>query len=225
MNTPMLTDLCGSPRARLILAHGAGAPMDSAFMNHIAQGCCQLGIEVVRFEFPYMAARREGGGKRPPNKQPQLLATWQEMIDRYCDDPLPLFIGGKSMGGRMATLCAVANASSACRGIVCLGYPFHPPGRPTQLRVEHLRHLRVPALIVQGTRDQLGSQEEVKAYDLGERVQCHWIDTGNHDLMPLKRSGLTYDQAMTTAIQAVTDFIAFMLGANSAEQGHYGHAR
>lgn len=222
---PILINSCASPRARLILAHGAGAPMDSAFMNRVAEDCCLSGIEVVRFEFPYMAMRREGGGKRPPDKQPQLIAAWQDMIDRYCIEPVPLFIGGKSMGGRMATLWAVSNNSSACRGIVCLGYPFHPAARPEKLRVEHLRHLPVPTLIVQGTRDQFGTQDEVREYNLGEQIQCHWIDTGNHDLMPLKRSGLTYDQVMTDATKTVSDFIAAILGAGCTEPRHYEHVQ
>lgn len=211
MTASALVDGCVAPWARLLLAHGAGAPMDSEFMNAIARDCSRLGIEVVRFEFPYMAQRREGGSRRPPNKQEVLLDTWQSVIDAYSSDPLPLFIGGKSMGGRIATLWAAGRPIGPCRGLVCLGYPFHPAGKPESLRIAHLPDLPLPALIVQGTRDKLGSQEEIASYALGAQVTCHWIATGNHDLAPLKRSGATHEQAITEAAGAIAAFMAKQL--------------
>lgn len=207
MNVPVLVDSCACPHARLLLAHGAGAPMDSTFMNEMAGKCSRRGIEVVRFEFPFMMQRRKSGGRRPPDRQEVLLAVWQTMVDHYSAERLPLFVGGKSMGGRMATLWA-ANEGALCRGVICLGYPFHPAAKPEKLRVAHLPNLRVPVLIVQGTRDALGSQDEVVDYELGEQVRCHWIATGNHDLLPLKRSGTTQQQALTDAADAIALFIA-----------------
>lgn len=205
---PVLVDGCACPHARLLLAHGAGAPMDSAFMNEMAGECSRRGIEVVRFEFPFMMQRRKGGTRRPPDKQAILLAAWQTMVDHYSAERLPLFVGGKSMGGRMATMWAATSEAALCRGVVCLGYPFHPATKPEKLRIAHLSNLRVPVLIVQGTRDALGSQDEVVDYELGEQVRCHWIATGNHDLLPLKRSGMTQQQALTEAADAIAQFIA-----------------
>lgn len=207
MYPPVLIDDCDAPQARLLLAHGAGAPMDSPFMNSIAYECSQRGMEVVRFEFPFMAQRRAGGKKRPPNTQEVLLETWQTMVDRYSTGSLPLFVGGKSMGGRMATLwAAAARRQPACRGILCLGYPFHPAGKPQRLRIAHLSSLSLPVLIVQGTRDAFGSRDEVAGYALGEGVRFHWIESGDHDLRPLKRSGVTQQQALVEAASAIAAF-------------------
>jgi predicted alpha/beta-hydrolase family hydrolase len=136
------------------LAHGAGAPMDSPFMNTIAAGLGAAGIRVARFEFPYMRRPRETGERRPPDREPALRQAWLEAIAAL-GGAERLVIGGKSMGGRMASLVA---DEAAVRGLVCLGYPFHPPGQPDRLRTAHLRELRTPTLIVQGTRDALGSR-------------------------------------------------------------------
>src|SRR6185436_4276622 len=138
-----------------LFAHGAGAAMDTPFMNMVARGLGERGIRVVRFEFPYMAARREAGKRGAPDRQPVLLETWKRVIAEH---------GGgerKAMGGRMATMVA---DEAQVRGVVCFGYPFHPPGKPAQLRTAHLETLRTPALIVQGTRDEFGSREEVETY-------------------------------------------------------------
>src|SRR5690606_13256540 len=133
----------------LVLAHGAGAPMDSGFMAAFAKGLGERGLRVARFEFPYMAQRRETGKRRPPDREAILLQTWREVVEELGGGP-SCVIGGKSMGGRMASM--VADEVGA-RGLVCLGYPFHAPGRPEKPRSEHLRSLRTPGLIVQGTRD------------------------------------------------------------------------
>lgn len=181
--------------------------MDSEFMNAIAALCSERGVEVVRFEFPYMAQRRHGGAKRPPNKQDQLLECWDSIIEHYQDQPLPLFIGGKSMGGRMATLWAHTRRSEACQAVVCLGYPFHPAVNPNKLRIDHLPKLPIPALIVQGTRDPLGNQEQVSHYSLGSMVHLHWLACANHDLLPLKRSGISKQQALVEASDAMARFM------------------
>jgi predicted alpha/beta-hydrolase family hydrolase len=156
-------------------AHGAGAPMNVPFMNTVARGLAAEGIRVVRFEFPYMAARR-----KVPDRQPILLESWREVI-RELGNREHLFIGGKSLGGRMATMVA---DEMGVRGVVCFGYPFHPPGRPEKVRTEHLRAMKSPLLILQGTRDPFGSPEEVASYPLSSRVRVEWIPDGDHLLKP-----------------------------------------
>ena len=127
--------------ATLILAHGAGAPMDSAFMNDMAARLAGHGVNVLRFEFPYMAQRRVDGGKRPPNPAPKLLECWREVyaeVRRHVAGTLA--VGGKSMGGRMASLLADELGADA---LVCLGYPFYAVGKPEKPRVEHLAGLKL----------------------------------------------------------------------------------
>jgi len=203
---PILRDTPAAPYARLLLAHGAGAPMDSAFMNQVAQGLSQTGIEVWRFEFPYMAARRTGGGKRPPDRQPVLLTTWREQIQQARADLAggPLFIGGKSMGGRMASLVA---DQETVDGWVCLGYPFHPAGKPERPRTEHLHSLRTSGLIVQGSRDALGNRERVTGYTLSRHIQMHWLEDGDHDFKPRVKSGFSHEQHLADAVATVAEFI------------------
>lgn len=186
----------------LVLAHGAGAPMDSGFMAAFAQGLGERGLHVLRFEFPYMAARRRDGRKRPPDRQPRLLETWQQVIARL--GPRRLAIGGKSMGGRMASLVAGQPEVSA---LVCLGYPFHPTGKPDRLRTEHLKELRTPCLIVQGSRDPFGTREEVPGYGLAPAVRLHWAEDGNHDLVPRKASGRSAEQNWAEAMDAICAFL------------------
>lgn len=166
----------GGPR--FLFAHGAGAAMDSPFMNDVAAGLAAHGIEVVRFEFPYMAGRREGK-RRPPDREPILLATWRAIItNRRPTDRL--FIGGKSMGGRMASMVADEMRAD---GLLCFGYPFHAPGKePTPKRLEHLATLTTPALIIQGTRDALGSREETARYTLSQAIRLEWVEGGDHSL-------------------------------------------
>jgi predicted alpha/beta-hydrolase family hydrolase len=198
----------GKPAAiTLVLAHGAGAPMDTDFMNAFAQGLAEKGRRVVRFEFAYMAARRSGGSKKPPSRAPQLLTEWHAVLrELRQDDPgARLAIGGKSLGGRMASLIA---DDSGVAGLVCLGYPFHPPGRPERLRTDHLRDLKTPTLIVQGDRDPFGSREEVGAYSLSPAIGIHWIDDGDHSLTPRKRSGRDAAAAWAEAVEAIDAFLA-----------------
>lgn len=187
----------------LVLAHGAGAAMDSPFMNRIATGVSESGIRVARFEFPYMSARRRTHKRSAPDREPVLRATWMEVIEQL-GGALRLVIGGKSMGGRIASL--IVDEAGAL-GLVCLGYPFHSPGRPQRLRVEHLREVRTPTLIVQGSRDSLGSREEVGAYQLSPHVRIAWIEEGDHSFKPPKRSGRTLEQNMAEAVTQVTGFV------------------
>ena len=167
----------------LALAHGAGAPMDSPFMQAVAEGVAAKGYRVARFEFPYMAKRRDDGRKRPPDRADILLAAWRDAVGRL--GPERLVIGGKSMGGRIASMIA------GVRGLVCLGYPFHPPGNPQNLRVEHLSTMRTPTLILQGERDPFGTPPEVSRYDLAPAIRVDWIPDGDHSFKPRKSSGRT----------------------------------
>jgi len=186
----------------LILAHGAGAPMDSDFMAAFAQGLGEAGLRVARFEFPYMAARRRDGGKRPPDRQPLLLEAWHQTIAEVGSSPFA--IGGKSLGGRMASLIAEESGAAA---LVCLGYPFHPPGKPERLRTAHLETLETPTLIVQGTRDALGSALDVSQYHLPPSIRFHWAEDGDHSLVPRKASGRTREQNWTDAIETTAEFL------------------
>lgn len=195
----------GQAVARFIMAHGAGAPADSPFMTHIAQGLAALGVEVIRFEFDYMAQRRIDGKRRPPPRSAELLmAQWRAIIATSRAGSLPLFIGGKSMGGRLASL--IADASGAA-GLICFGYPFHPQAKPDQLRIAHLQSLRTPALILQGTRDALGNNVEVPAYPLAPSIRLHWLQDGDHDLKPRVASGFRHEQHLASAIAATAAFI------------------
>ncbi len=186
----------------LIFAHGAGAAMDSPVMATLAKGLAVLGLRVVRFEFPYMAARREG--RRPgPDREPVLLATWRSVIDEL-GGGAGVFIAGKSMGGRMASMVA---DEQGVRGLVCLGYPFHPPGRPEKTRTAHLESLTTPALILQGTRDPFGTPADVAGYVLSPAIALRWIEDGDHDLKPRASSGRTHGQNIEEAIAATAAFV------------------
>lgn len=192
----------GSER-RLLLAHGAGAPMDSTFMNVIAEGVAAAGILVGRFEFPYMAQRRESGKRRGPDRAPVLMDCFREAVAEFAAGG-PLFVGGKSMGGRIASM--IADEVEAA-GLVCLGYPFHPPGQPNKLRTEHLRGLRTPTLILQGSRDPFGTAEELESFALSPRIRVHLLVDGDHSFKPRKRSGRTEAQALAEAVAEIVTLI------------------
>lgn len=176
--------------------------MDSPFMNRVAEGIAGKGIEVVRFEFPYMAARRQSR-RRPPDRQPLLLDSWRQLVEQRRDQRR-LFIGGKSMGGRMATLIA---DELLVDGVICFGYPFHPPGKPDSLRVAHLGAMKTPTLIIQGTRDSLGRRDEVSHYELSAQIELLWIEDGDHSLKPRKSSGRTEGESLDNAIDAAARFM------------------
>ncbi len=187
----------------LLLAHGAGAPMDSPFLLEISGRIAAGGVRVVRFEFPYMRRRRADGGRRPPDRMPALERAYREAVDA-ARGPGRLAVGGKSMGGRVATRVADGCAADAA---VALGYPFHPPRRPETLRTAHLVDLRTPTLVVQGTRDPFGGPHEVGGWSLSGAITCHWIEDGDHSLKPRKRSGRTPGEALDEAAEAVLDFL------------------
>ncbi len=196
----------GAVRATLVLAHGAGAPMDSSFMASIAERLAAQGVAVVRFEFPYMAQRRLDGGRRPPNPQARLLEHWRAVYALVRHQVAgPLAIGGKSMGGRMASLLVDELGADA---LVCLGYPFYAAGKPQKPRVAHLAELRTPTLIVQGERDALGDKATVAQYALSPAIKLLWLGAADHDLKPLKSSGFTHEQHLQTTADQVTSFLS-----------------
>ena len=187
----------------IVLAHGAGAPMDSPFMQRIAIDLAGRGFRVVRFEFDYMHARRAGAGRRPPDRAPRLRERWLQVLERV-GNAAELVIGGKSMGGRIASMLA---DEVGARGLVLLGYPFHPPGRPERLRTAHLAGLQTPTLIVQGTRDALGSRDEIAGYELSPQIRLAFIEDGDHSLKPRVRSGHTLDESLERAVAEIADFV------------------
>lgn len=161
-----------------LFAHGAGGPMDHRNMTAIARGLAERGIRVVRFEFPYMARRRESGKRGGPDRQPVLLDTWRQAIADH-GGGAKVAVGGMSMGGRMASMVA---DEAGVRALTCFGYPFHPPGQPEKLRTAHLADLRTPTLIVQGTRDPFGTPKDVAGYQLSQYIRIEWIEGGDHSL-------------------------------------------
>lgn len=192
--------------ARVLLAHGAGAPMDTSFMNGFANSLAEHGVQVIRFEFDYMASRRRGEGRKPPPKAERVMDEYRAAVDAV-GVGAPLFIGGKSMGGRVASMIAEELfRAKRISGLFCLGYPFHPPGRPEQLRTAHLKELTVPTLICQGTRDPFGTKAEVATYTLSKAIHIHWLESGDHDFRPEKGAGTTAKENLGSAADAVATF-------------------
>jgi predicted alpha/beta-hydrolase family hydrolase len=201
--TTFLTNGPADAPLTLVLAHGAGAAMDSPFMATFAEGIAAAGIRVLRFEFPYMAARRETGARKAPDREAVLLDAWRQAFSDAGAGPIA--IGGKSMGGRMASIVAGELGAVA---LLCLGYPFHAPGRPGSARIDHLRALSTPALILQGARDPFGNRDDVAAYDLPPSISFHWLEDGDHDFKPRAGSGRTQRQNWDEGIAAASSFLA-----------------
>ncbi|MFZ2061743.1 MAG: alpha/beta fold hydrolase [Candidatus Binatus sp.] len=203
----MAAQLVDGPKAAaktFLFAHGAGAPMDSRFMQLVADGVAASGVRVVRFEFPYMQRRRETGKRGAPDQPRVLMQSFRDAIEEAGGSG-KLVIGGKSMGGRIASMVA---DDAGVLGLVCLGYPFHPPGRLEKTRTSHLESLRTPALILQGTRDSFGSGEDVRGYKLSKAIRIEWIEDGDHSFKPRARSGRTEADNVRAAIALVAEFIA-----------------
>jgi len=189
----------------VLLAHGAGAAMDSGWMNDMTALLVERGIRVARFEFSYMASRRQGSRKPPPRAE-TLAQEYRDAVAAVGGERL--FIGGKSMGGRVASMVAdELHDAGLIEGLVCLGYPFHPPGAPEKLRTAHLEGLRTPTLICQGTRDPFGTREDVAGYDLSPSIRFCWLDDGEHEFKPRTAiSGFTHREHLATAADAVAAF-------------------
>ncbi|MGN6326549.1 alpha/beta family hydrolase [Pseudolysinimonas sp.] len=183
----------------LLLAHGAGAPMDSGWMDDTTARLAGAGVRVLRFEFAYMAARRDG--RRPP--VPRADRVLDEYRAAWEEAGRPPLVGGKSYGGRVASMVA---DSLGVRGLVCLGYPFHPPGRLEQPRTAHLETLATPALICQGERDPMGTSAEVAGYALSPAITISWAPDGDHGLRPRAASGRTLAENLDAAAAAIASF-------------------
>jgi uncharacterized protein len=187
---------------RVLLTHGAGAGMEHSVMNSLALGLSDEQIQVIRFEFPFMQKTRADGRKRPPDREPALLDCWREMAAEFAHPRL--FLAGKSMGGRMASLVADELAPT---GLILLGFPFTPPGKPDRFRGQHLATLATPTLLVQGERDNFGNREAVAAYDLAPGVNTLWVKDGDHGFSPRKSSGTTLERNLTAIVAGMRRFV------------------
>ncbi len=194
----------------VVLAHGAGAPADSSFMDVFARGlaaCTDPPVRVARFEFPYMRERRQKGVKRPPDREPVLVQAWRDALASVRADGARcecIIAGGKSLGGRIASQVA---DDEKVAGLVCLGYPFHPPGRPERLRIAHLREIRTPTLICQGTRDPFGRRDEVEGHALSPRVRVLWLEDGDHSFKPRRAAAHSERENLNAALDACLELI------------------
>lgn len=192
--TDLVWTVGAAPFATLLLAHGAGAPMDSPFMNRVTEALAGEGFAVALFEFPYMAGRRAGGKKRPPPHAETMLGAYAAAVEAVIAAPEavgPVLIGGKSMGGRVAAMAAGGELPPRVVGVVCLGYPFHPPAKPDDTRLDPLRKSRLPTLVLQGERDEFGHREDVEGYGLGDPVRVVFVEDGSHDFGPRGQSPAT----------------------------------
>jgi predicted alpha/beta-hydrolase family hydrolase len=201
--TTLLAYPAGHSRATLILAPGAGAPQTHPWMIAMAQAIAARGVDVVTFNFLYSEQKR-----RLPDKKDVLEATWLAALEavRACIGGQPLFIGGKSMGGRIATQIAAGPLQVA--GLVLLGYPLHPPKEPQRLRTAHLPQVRAPMLFVQGTRDEFGTPEELAPFLIGlaEGTRLVPIEGGDHSLATPKKSGVSLEQTMAHVAEEIVRF-------------------
>ena len=211
-----------SPLAALVLAHGAGASQASDFMVTYASGLASRGLTIITFNFPFTER-----GRKLPDPQPVLETCYRAVLAQVAADPaapaLPLFIGGKSLGGRMASHVAAAGAEAGggwwdrLRGLVFLGYPLHPPGRPQQVRVSHLPRIVHPMLVVQGAKDAFGTPAELRLFFdvLPAQAEVFVVEEGGHSLEVPKRSGLA-QMAVDAGVQdRIAAWISERLGSSS----------
>ena len=193
----------------LILAHGAGAPADSTFMEDLSVALEREGIGTIRFEFPYMQKRRQDGKKRPPDREPVLLEYFSGVIDRVraeLGSTSLILVGGKSMGGRMASI--LAGRRDDIDGVICFGYPFHPPGKLDRWRTAHFRDLNCPILVLQGTRDPFGKPDELADHQQElEAIDLRWLEGGNHDFQTLKSQPQTQSELIAQAARETRIFV------------------
>lgn len=190
-----------TPFARVVLAHGAGAGKDHPFMTRFAEGLAARGLEVLRFDFPYVTAKR-----RAPDRGPVLEEAIAEVV-RGEPTNLPLFVGGKSMGGRIASQAAARGLLPTAAGIFFLGFPLHPPGKLDQRRDAHLARVRAPLLFVQGARDAFGDEAEISPLALALRATLHVVPAGDHSFAVRKKDGVDADRAMEAAMDAVATWM------------------
>ncbi|MFQ5679629.1 MAG: alpha/beta family hydrolase [Gemmatimonadota bacterium] len=202
----------------LVLGHGAGAGMRHPFLERMAAELAARRIATLRYQFPY----RERGHRRP-DPAPVLRETVRAAVraGHEAVPELPLLAGGKSMGGRMTSLAASEAALPGVRGLVFLGFPLHPAGRPSTERAEHLHDVNLPSLFLQGTRDRLAELAllEPLAARLGDRVTLRIVEGADHSFRVLKRSGHTEDEVfaeLATAVERWTEALSPAAGGSRA---------
>jgi predicted alpha/beta-hydrolase family hydrolase len=190
-----------SATAAVVLAHGAGAGQMSSFMVRIAGGFAARGVSAATFDFPYMQAKR-----RVPDPPAVLESAWRDAIDSAREQlgGVRLFIGGKSLGGRIASHVAAADAPPPVAGVVFLGYPLHPPGKPHQRRDAHLPRIAIPLLFVQGTRDAFGTSDEIRGLlPALQRAALYEVEGGDHSFKVPARSGRNQDGVIEEILDRV----------------------
>jgi predicted alpha/beta-hydrolase family hydrolase len=199
----------GADRA-VLLAHGAGADMHAPALVAVARALATASIPALRFNFPYRTA-----GRRGPDRAPVLDATvreaGEELAERTGVPPERLVLGGRSMGGRYCSLAVgAAEEPLPALGLLLLGYPLHPAGKPDQLRVEHFPRIRVPCLFVSGTRDALASRDALRAATrrIKGPVRHVWLDSADHGFRPLKASGRTAPEVVAEVAETSTEWVS-----------------
>jgi hypothetical protein len=204
MNT--LFDAPPKPRAAYVLAHGAGAGMNHPFMQAAAAGLAQRGIAVMRYQFPYMDA----GSKRPDPPKVAHAAVRAAVVEAARQLPgVPLFAGGKSFGGRMTSQAQSVEPMEGVRGLIFLGFPLHPAGKPSTDRAEHLLDVHVPMLFLQGTRDTLAEFALIESVvrDLGRRASLESFADADHSFHVTVRSGRKDPDVMATMLDRIAAWI------------------
>ena len=194
------------PRALLVLAHGAGAGMLHPFLNAMAARLAERDVATFRYQFPYMDARR-----RRPDPPDTIVAGVRAAVHeaRHLAPELPVFAGGKSFGGRMTSTAQAGEPLPGVRGLVFLGFPLHPPGRPGTSRADHLDEVAIPMLFLQGTRDEFAGIDELRPVlrRLGPRATLHVVDGADHSFHVLKRSGRTDAKVLHELADAITGWM------------------
>jgi predicted alpha/beta-hydrolase family hydrolase len=189
----------------IVLAHGAGAGQEHPWMVGMATGLAERGLRVLTFNFPYIES-----GRRTPDRTELLIGCFRAAVAHARQELAgrgALFIGGKSLGGRMASHLA-AEGEAGIAGLVCLGYPLHPPGRPDQLRISHLPQIKIPVLIVQGSRDAFGTPDEIRKHVTGIRLELEVVEGGDHSFKQPKKIAPDPDASRTNVLEAVLRFMA-----------------
>ncbi len=203
-------DTADNAKAVFVLAHGAGAGKDHCFLIELSALLQERGISVVRFNFPYMEKIIQAGKRRPPDKFPSLVEYYQHLLPQIMacfGDDMPIFIGGKSMGSRVAVTLLEQTQHNNIKGGICMGYPFHPQKKPEKLRLSPLQNTLLPVLICQGTRDLLGNKDEIALYEFSSRCELAFLPDGDHDLKPRVKSGFTHQQHKETTANFIKEFI------------------
>jgi predicted alpha/beta-hydrolase family hydrolase len=196
-----------SPTALYVMAHGAGAGMRHRFMAEMSNALVERRIATFRYNFPYMEKQ-----KGSPDQKPKLLRTVRAAVEvaQAALPDLPIFAGGKSMGGRMSSEAQAAEPITGLRGLVFVGFPLHPPGSPGVERAEHLDKVNVPMLFLQGTRDDLADLNLITGVTskLGSLATLHVEDGADHSFHMLKRSGRTDAEVMAALADRIQSWVA-----------------